>query len=320
MKTSTAGILLVAVLLVGGPAAADTYPSRSIDMIVPFPPGGPDDLVAQMVGPKLAERLGQKVAIDHRPGEDGITGSEFVAKAAPDGYTLLLATSAHVLHPGTYRSLPFDTEKAFAPVSLLVSAPYVLVVNPTIPVASVEELITFAKSHPGKLRYASGGNGGPTQLAFELFKIASGTDFAHTPYAGGKPALDAVVSGEAQAMFAPLVVALPLIRQGKLTGLAVSGRHRAASAPDLPTVADTLPGFAASSWYAVLAPAGTPGAVIKRLSSDFDAIVHSPDVEARFAEIGGEPVGGPPGILAAFIREEIPRWVRVAKEAGIHIE
>jgi len=312
--------LLLVALLMCGPACADTYPSRPIQLIVPFPAGGPADVVAHVVAPKLAERLGQSVVIDNRYGVDGIVGTEIVAKAAPDGYTLLLATSAHVLHPGTYRSLPFDTEKDFAPISLLVSAPYVLVVNPGIPVGSVEELIAYAKSHPGRLQYASGGNGGPTQLAFELFKIASGTDFVPVAYGGGAEALNSVVANQTQAMFAPLVVALPLIRAGKIVGLGVSSRNRAAAAPELPAIADTLPGFSATSWYAVLAPAATPSAIVTRLNRELDAIVRLPDVKAGFAEIGGEPVGGPAAILAAVIREEIPRWVRVAKEARVHIE
>jgi tripartite-type tricarboxylate transporter receptor subunit TctC len=273
-----------------------------------------------VVAPKLGARLGQSVVIEHRAGADGIVGSEFVAKSPPDGYTLLFATSAHVIHPGTYNSLPFATETAFAPISLLLTSQYVLVVNPTLPIESVEELIAYAKSHPGKLTYASGGLGGPTQLAFELFKITAGISIVHAPYEGGAAALLSVVTGEAQVMMAPILAAMPMVQDGRLRALAVSGRHPASVAAELPTIADTLPGFSAVSWSGILAPEGTPKPIITRLNTELDRIVHEPETEKRFAEIGGEAVGGPPATLTTLIHQEIPRWIRVAKEAGIHIE
>jgi tripartite-type tricarboxylate transporter receptor subunit TctC len=312
--------LLLAVVGLCSVAAADTYPDRPIDLIVPFPPGGPSAVVAEIVGQRLGDRLGQPVVIENRGGADGIVGTDLVAKAPPDGYILLLATSSHVIHPGTYNSLPFDTETAFAPVSLLLTTQYVLVVNPALPVESTEELIGYAKSHPGKLTYASGGLGGPTQMAFELFKITAGITATHTPYEGGAAALLAVVKGDAQAMMAPLITVLPMVQDGRLRALAVSGRHPSPATPELPTIAETLPGFSAVSWYGVLAPARTPTAVIGRLNAELDHIVHEPETEKRFAAIGGEAIGGPPSTLASLIREEIPRWRRVAKEAGIHIE
>ena len=296
------------------------FAGRAIRIVVPFPPGGPVVVVAHIVGPRLGERLGQNVIIDNVAGDDGITGSDLVAKSLPDGYTLLLASSTHTIHPGTYSKLPFDTEKAFAPISLLVASQYVLVVNPSLPVDSVEELIAYARSHPRKLRYASGGAGGPTQLAFVLFKITTGAEIIRAPYNGGAAALNAVASDEAQVMLAPIITALPLIRAGVLRGLAVSGAHHAPAAPELPTIAETLPGFTAVAWFGVVAPAGTPAAVIARLSAEFDRIVHEPDTAKQFAAIGGEPIGGSPATFAAFIRTEIPKWIRVAKEAGIRIE
>jgi tripartite-type tricarboxylate transporter receptor subunit TctC len=311
--------LLVA-LWICGSAAADSYPDRPIHLVVPFPPGGPADVVAQVVAPELGQRLGQSVVIDHRSGADGIVGSDYVATAPPDGYTLLLATTSHVIHPGTYNSVPFDTETAFAPVSLLLTAQYVLVVNPSLPVDSVEELIAYAKSHPGGLTYASGGLGGPTQLAFELFRLTAGISVAHIPYDGGAAALLAVVNGESQVMLGPILAAMPMVQDGRLHALAVSGRHSAPAAPDLPTIAATLPGFSAVAWFGVLAPAGTSAAVVTRLNKELDRIVHEPETEKRFAAIGGEAVGGPPSTLASLIHDEIPRWRRVAKEAGIHIE
>ncbi len=312
--------LLLLVLGVCGHAGLAAFPDRAIHIVVPFPPGGPVDVVAHIVGPKLGERLGQSVIIDNVAGDDGITGSDLVAKSPPDGYTLLLASSTHTIHPGTYGKLPFDTEKAFAPVSLLVASQLILVVNPSLPVNSVEELIAYAKSHSSKLRYASGGPGGPTQLAFELFKITTGVDLTHAPYDGGAAALDAIADDKAQVMLAPIITALPIIRDGRLRGLAVSGAHHAPAVPELPTIAETLPGFTAVAWFGVLAPAETPAPVITRLSAEFDHIVHEPDTAKQFAVIGGEPIGGSPASFAGFIRAEIPKWIRVAREAGIHIE
>jgi len=311
--------LVLAVLWLGG-ARADAYPDRPIHLIVPFPPGGPGSVVAEIVAPPLGERLGQKVVVENRSGADGIIGSDDVARAPPDGYTLLLATSSHVIHPATYSSLPFDTDKAFAAVSLLVTTQYVLVVNPSLPVESVEELIGYAKRYPGKLTYAAGGLGGPSQMAFELFKTTAGITAAPIAYEGGADALRAVVKGDAEMMMAPLISAVSLIQEGKLRALAVTGRHPAPAAPELPTIAETLPGYSAVSWYGVLAPAGTPAAVINRLNTELDRIVHEPEMQKRFASIGGEAIGGPPSTLASLIRGEIPRWRRVAKDAGIHIE
>ena len=309
--------LLLGICVSAGSAA---FPERAIRIVVPFPPGGPVDVVAHIVGPKLGERLGQSVTIDNVAGDDGIIGSDIVANSPPDGYTLLLASSTHTVHPGTYSKLPFDTEKAFAPISLLAASQLILVVNPSLPVDSVEELLAYAKSHPRMLRYASGGLGGPTQLAFVLFKITTGAEIIHAPYDGGAAALNAVANDEAQVMLAPLVAALPMVQDGRLRALAVSGAHRAAAAPELPTIAETFPGFTAVVWFGVLAPAGTPAAVITGLNAEFDHIVHDPDTEKQFAAIGGEPVGGSPASFAVFIHQEILRWIRVAREAGIRIE
>jgi tripartite-type tricarboxylate transporter receptor subunit TctC len=300
--------------------AGAAYPDRPIRIVVPFPPGGPVDVVAHIVGPKLGERLGQSVTIDNISGDDGIVGSDVVAKAAPDGYTLLLASSTHTIHAGTYGKLPFDTEKAFAPISLLAASQLILVVNPSLPVDSVEELIAYAKSHPRMLHYASGGAGGPTQLAFVLFKITTGAEIIHIPYDGGAAALEAVANDKAQVMLAPIITALPMVQDGRLRALAVSGAHHAPAAPELPTIAETLPGFTAVVWFGVLAPAGTPAPAITRLNAEFDRIVRDPDTAKQFAAIGGEPVGGSPASFASFIHQEILRWIRVAKEAGIRVE
>jgi tripartite-type tricarboxylate transporter receptor subunit TctC len=301
-------------------AVAASYPARSITLVVPFPAGGPAGVAADIVAPELGERLEQKVIIENRSGANGIIGSEFVAQAPPDGYTLLLTTNSHVIHPATYATLPFDTEKAFAPVSLLVASQYLLVVNPSLPIESVEELIAYGKNHPGGLTYASGGLGGPTQMAFELFRLTAGIKAQQIAYDGGAAALLAVANGEAQVLMAPILAAVPMVKDGRLRALAVSGRHPDPAVPELPTISETLPGFSALSWYGILAPAGTPAAVIARLNTELDRIVHEPQIEKRFADIGGEAIGGPPSTLASLIHDEIARWRRVAKEAGIHIE
>ena len=301
-------------------AVAASYPARSITLVVPFPAGGPAGVAADIVAPELGERLEQKVIIENRSGANGIIGSEFVAQAPPDGYTLLLTTNSHVIHPATYATLPFDTEKAFAPVSLLVASQYLLVVNPSLPIETVEELIAYGKDHPGGLTYASGGLGGPTQMAFELFRLTAGIKAQQIAYDGGAAALLAVANGEAQILMAPILAAVPMVQDGRLRALAVSGRHPDPAVPELPTISETLPGFSALSWYGILAPAGTPAAVIARLNTELDRIVHEPQIEKRFADIGGEAIGGPPSTLASLIHDEIARWRRVAKEAGIHIE
>ena len=303
-----------------GTAAIAAYPDRPIRLVVPFPAGGPADIVARAMAPRLAARLGEKVEIDYVTGEDGIVGAASVAKARPDGYTLLLATSDFTTHPGTYNQLPFDSEKAFAPVSLLLGGPFVLVVNPSLPVELVDELIGYAKEHPGRLRYAAAGSGGPTQLNFELFKIASGTDIVPAFFDGGKAAVEGVAAGKAEVMLAPLIAAVPLLRDHRLRGLAVSDLHGVFAAPDLPTIDAELPGFTAVIWFGVLAPAGTPKSVVERLSSELDVVVHQPDVVAQFAAIGGEPIGGSPAVFGDLIRAEIARWRRVAKEAGVRTD
>jgi tripartite-type tricarboxylate transporter receptor subunit TctC len=317
-----ASIRLGLLVLLGlcGNADAGSYPDKPIVIVVPFPPGGPAGIAANIIGPPLSARLEQKVVIENHSGADGIVGSEFVAAAPPDGYTLLLATSSHVIHPGTYNALPFNTETAFAPVSLLFAAEYILVVNAVLPIETVEELIGYAKRHPGGLTYASGGVGGPTQMAFELFKLTAGISASHIAFDGGAAALLAVVNGDVQVMLAPTLAALPMIKDGRLRALAVSGRNPNPAAPDLPTIAATLPGYSATNWFGILAPAGTPAAVITRLNTELDHIVHEPETEKRFAALGGEEIGGPPSMLASLIHDEIPRWRRVAREAAIHIE
>ena len=321
MRASIWLCLLLAILGAWGNTASAAYPDRAIRIVVPFPPGGPVDLMARIVAPKLGERLGQKVDIDHVAGDDGIIGSDLVAKAAPDGYTLLLASSTHAIHPGTYGKLPFDTEKAFAPISLLVAAPLILVSSPALPVDSVEELIAYARSHPGMLRYASGGPGGPTQLAFELFKITTGVDIMHVPFDGGAAALKAVARDKAQVMLAPIIAALPMIHDGWVRGLAVSGANRAPVAPELPTIAELgYPDFETSQWYGVLVPAGTPREIVLKLNAEINKALQSSLVTQRYAADNAVAEIGSPEQFAGFIATEQARWRDVVRKADIKIE
>ena len=311
------GVLLLAV---AARALAEDYPNRPIRVVVPNPAGGPTDVVARLIGPKLGERLGQTIVVDNRAGADGVIGSDLVAKAAPDGYTLLLSSSSHAMHPAVYANLPFDTEAAFAPITLLVRAPYMLLVHPGVPARSTAELIAYAKSRPGKLDYGSAGNGGGVHLSLELFKTVAGIDLVHIPYKGGGPVLMDLAGGQIQVSMVPVVAALPLVRDGRLRALAVTGRERVAVLPDLPTLAETLPGFDTTSWYGALAPAGTPATIVTRLNAELDRIVREPDVLQRIIEMGAEAAGGPPASFGALIHREIARWDAVAKQANVRLD
>jgi tripartite-type tricarboxylate transporter receptor subunit TctC len=311
--------LLLLLFALAAPASAAGYPDRPIHLIVPFPKSGPADVLAKMIAPQLEKSLGQPVVIEYRTGHDGIDGAAFVAKAPHDGYTLLLTPSSFAIHPGTYRHLPYDSEKAFAPVSLLAASPFVLVVTPSLPAYSVRELIGYARDHPGKLTYATGGAGGPTQLVFVLFAITAGIQATEIRHDGAEAALYSVANGEAQAMMAPILTAAPMVGNEAVRGLAATGKKRSPLLPDMPTIDSELPGFTAATWYAVLAPAGTPVAVVRRLNRELDRIVHLPETNNDLVAIGGEPVGGEPGLLADVLHADIARWIKVAREAGVSL-
>jgi len=313
------GTLLIALAL-AAPAMTDDYPTHPIRVIVPNPPGGPTDLVARLVGPKLAERLGQSVVVDDRAGADGVIGSDVVAKAPPDGYTLLLTSSSHAMHPAVYATMPFDTEAAFTPVALLVRMPFILVVNPALPARSVAALIETAHQHPGQLNYGSAGNGGGVHLTTELFKHVAGIDLVHVPYKGGAPLLADLVAGRVQVAIVPISTAMPLVRDGRLRALAVTSAARAAALPDLPSIAETLPGFDSSTWYGVLAPVGTPAPIVARLNAALAPILGEDEIVARVTAFGGEPAIGPPDAFGALIHAELARWAAVAKQADVHLD
>jgi tripartite-type tricarboxylate transporter receptor subunit TctC len=314
-----AGILLA--LLANAAGAAD-YPTRPIHLIVPFAPGGGNDTVARLVGQNLAKELGQPVVVENKPGAGGVVGAEAAARAAPDGYTLFLGgVGSHAINPNLHSHLSYDPIKDFAPISLIAQAPLILVVHPSVAAHSVQELVALAKSQPGKLNYASNGNGSSSHLAAVMFTSLTGTDMVHVPYKGLSPALQDLLTGQVQLMFSSVVAILPHVQAGQLRPLATTGAKRMALLPDLPTVAESgVPGYQASSWYGILAPASTPADVVKKLNAALVKVVAQPDVRKALAREGAEPVGDSPEAFGAFIREEKQRLGEVIRKARLPMQ
>jgi len=301
---------------------AQVYPGKPIRLIVPFAAGGGNDNVARLVGKRLADSLGQPVVIDNRPGAGGVVGAELAAKSAPDGCTLFLGgVGSHAINPNLHAKLPYDPIKDFAPVSLLAQAPLVLVVHPSVPVHDVAEFITYARAHPGRLNFASNGNGSSSQLAAVMFASMAGVDMVHVPYKGLAPALTDLLAGEVQLMFSSVVAILPHIKAGKLRAIAVTGAKRLASMPELPTIAESgLPGYEASSWYGILAPAGTPRDIVMKLNAELAKALEQPEVRNSLLAEGAEPAGGSPERFAAHIRAEMERLGKIIRDAKIRLE
>lgn len=286
-------------------------------MIVPYPPGGGTDTAARPIAQKMTESLGQAVIVDNRPGASEVIGTEAAARAASDGYTLLLTTNAFAINPSLQPKLPYDPARDFTPVSPLVTTPFMLVANPRLPVKSVVELVKLAKAQPGKLNFASLGNGTPHHLAMEWLKLLAGVDIVAVPYKGVGPGLAAVMAGEVELMFTGLTAGLVQVNGGKVRALAVSTARRAPAAPDVPTIAEAgYPEYEALAWYGILAPAGTPAPVISRLNAEFAKALNAPDIRERFAKIGVDPAPGSPADLLAMIRKETELWARVIKATG----
>ena len=299
-------------------SAADPYPGRPIRMVVPYSVGGATDITARIIGPRLAESMGQQVVVDNRPGGASIPGTDMVAKAAHDGYTLMIATIAFGANPALFEKLPFDAQKDFAPVSLIAVVPMVVAVHPSVAARSVRELIALAKAKPGNLNYGSAGNGSATHLAGELFKSMTATNIVHIPYKGGGPAVVAAVAGETSVMFAIISTALQHFKAGRLIPLGVSTARRNAALPDVPAIAEAgVPGYEVFEWQGVVVPAGTPNAVIDRLHKEIVKALANTDTRERIVGLGADVVGGTPLELGAHIRAEIAKWSKVAKESGI---
>ncbi len=303
-------------------AFAQGYPSKPVRMVVPFPPGGTTDILARAVGQKLSEAWGQQVVIDNRPGAGGNIGTDIVAKAPADGYTLLMGTvGTHAINASLYAKLPFDPIKDFAPVALVASVPNVLVVNATIPATSVKELIALAKSKPGQLNFASSGNGTSIHLSGELFKSMTGTSILHIPYKGSSPALTDLIGGQTNMMFDNLPSSMGHIKSGKLRALAVTSAKRSPALPDVPTIAEAgVAGYEASSWFGVLAPAGTPKEIVAKINADIVKALGVPEIKERLSSQGAEPVGNTPEQFAAYIGTELVKWAKVVKDSGAKIE
>jgi tripartite-type tricarboxylate transporter receptor subunit TctC len=319
MKIASMGALLAAMLAAGiSTAQAAGYPEKPLRFIVPTTQGGGADTLARHIGTRLSERIGQQVVVDNRPGANGITGVEAVAKAAPDGYTLLMTFTDHFVNPSLYKALPFNMSKDFAPVVFVGSLPFVLAVHPSVPANSVAELIALAKKSPGKLNFGSAGTGGSVHLAGELFKSMGGIDITHVPYKGTGAAMPDLVSGRIEMMFPSAITAKPFADTGRLKLLAVTSARRSPDVPQLPTVAESgIPGFEVGIWYGVLVPAGTPPEIVRRLNAEIRDIVGTEDFKAMMAKQGVTIAPGTPEQFSAFYESEMKKWARVVKDANI---
>jgi tripartite-type tricarboxylate transporter receptor subunit TctC len=313
------GVLLAATL--AAPAAAQQFPLKPVRIIVPFPAGGGVDIVARGLTPYLSERWKQQAIVDNRPGAGTIVGTDIAAKSPPDGYTLLLANTAHAINATLHKTLVFDPIKDFAPITLVATQPSVLVVHPSVPVKSVKELIALAKAKPGQLNYASSGNGTPPHLSAAMFSNMTGVQLIHVPYKGAAPALTDLLGGQVQLMFATIISVGPHLSSGRVRPIAVTSAKRSAALPDLPTIAEAgVPGYEATAWFMLLAPAKTPAALIERMSRDTAEIVKRADVKDRFAKEGAEALGTTPAEAAAYLKSEIARWGKVVIAAKIQPE
>jgi len=307
-------------LLSATEAAAQAFPLKPIRIVVPFTPGGPNDILARMIGQRYTAAWGQQTIVDNRPGGGTVIGTDIVAKAPPDGHTLLMVSTSHAANPSLMPKLPFDTLRDFVSVGQAVSSPNLLVAHPSIPVRTTADLLKLAKARPGQITFASGGSGAATHLAGELLKIMGGVDMTHIPYKGAGPATIDLISGQVTWMFGTILPTIPHVRAGKLRALAVSGKKRAEVLPDVPTVAEHVPGFEASSWYGVFATAGTPPDVIAKLNQEMARALNPPEVRQRLASEGTEVVAGNPEDFMTLFRAEVAKWARVIRQSGIRLE
>ncbi len=317
MRTITRFIAGLALNALAVAAFAQAYPNKTIRLIVPFAAGGPTDVMARTVAQKLTESWGQAVVIDNRGAGRGNIGADIVAKAAPDGYTLVMVIVSHAFNASLYSRLPYDPVKDFAPVTLAGAATIVLIAHPSVQAKTIKELIALGKSKPGKINWASPGTGTPHHLAGELFKTSTGIDMVHIPYKGAAPAVVDLLGGQVALAFVSLPAALPHIRAGKLTALGVSGPQRSATAPEVPTIAESgLPGYELENWYGVLAPAGTPRAIVNKLNGEIVKILQTPDVQQRLNSQGFEIRTSTPEQFAAYLKSESVKWGKIVKDSG----
>ncbi len=318
MITTTIRNLLsaFALTIICSSAAAQTWPAKAVRIVVGYPPGGPTDLLARIVAQKLTESWGQQVLVDNRPGASGMIGAEVTVRAAPDGYTLLMVPVTYAVTPSLFPKMAYDAVKDLAPVAQVAAAPFILVVHPTLPVKTVKDLIALARSRPGQINYASASAGGMPHLAGELFNTMTGVKMVHIPYKGAAPATTDLLAGQVSLMFNNMLSAMPQVKSGRLRAIAVTSIKRSAAAPELPTSAETVPGYEASGWYAALAPAATPRELIARLNNDMNRVMKMPDVTQRLASDGVEAVGTTPDQFGIYLRSEITKWGKVVQASG----
>jgi tripartite-type tricarboxylate transporter receptor subunit TctC len=314
-------IALCAAVSAGPPAqAADPYPQRPVRLIIPYPPGGAGDIVGRMLGNSLVTAFGQQVVNDNRGGGGQIIATQIAANAPPDGYTLFLASATHSINPALRKSLPYDTLKDFAPITLVAQSPLVFVAHPSLKVASIKELIALAKAQPGRINYASSGPGTGGHMSVELLKSLTGINLVHIPYKGAGPALVDVVAGQVQIICTSPLPAMPHVKTGRLRALAMTSLARSPAYPDVPTVAETVPGYQSTLWYALLAPAGTPQPIIRRVHADAVRALAAPQMREQLLALGATPVGNSPQELQNFVRDEIAMWTKLVKRANIRLD
>ena len=310
--------LVAATLMAAAAAGAQTYPTKPVRLVVPSSPGGGTDITARIIAPELSKLLGQQVIVENRAGAGTMIGGDIVAKAAPDGYTLLMGISTLAINPAIYRKVPYDALRDFAPISQAVTLPNVIVGHPSLPARNVKELVALARSRPGELNFSSAGVGTSPHLSIELFLVMTKTKMLHVPYKGSGPAATDLIAGQVQLMARNMLTAYPHIKSGRMRPYGVTSVKRAAGAPEIPTIAEAgVPGYEAVQWYGVLAPANTPRAIVPRLHTDIAKVLQQPNVRELLGKDGAEPVGSTPEQFAAFIKSETAKWAKVVKDAGI---
>ena len=321
LRVLLALFVLMAFALDAVAQTTQTYPQKNIRIVVPLAPGGSADIFSRIIGARLTEAWGQPVVVDNKPGGGGNIGSDFVAKSTPDGYTLLMGyIGPNAVNPSLFKQMPYDAARDFAPILLVAEAEGLLVVNPSVAVTTVPQLIALARANPGKLAYASGGIGTAGHLSGELFKSMAQVDMIHVPYKGNVPAITDLIGGQIELSFATMPTVIPHVRAGKLRGVAVIGATRAAAMPGLPTVAETLPGFAVNNWIGLFAPAGTPPEIVNKLNAEVMRIMQTPEAQKRMTNEGARFTKNTPEEFAQFVRDEAAKWARVLSEAGIKPE
>ncbi len=321
-KACARAIVIGGCLTIGSVMAQDlkAYPIKSVRMVVPFPPGGGTDILARMISQRLSEIWGQQVIVENRAGAATNIGTEFVARSAPDGHTMLMASVGHGANISLYKKLGYHPVKSFEMVTLVAVSPSLLVVTPALPIKSVKELVVLARKRPGDLNYGSFGRGTSPHLAAELFNILASVKMTHVPYKGSSPALTSVMSGETQVLFGTILASRPLVESGRLRALGVASKHRLSILPDLPTIGESLKDFESGSWYGIVVPSGTPVIIVEKINRDATSVLRQPEVKNRFTSEGAEIVASTPGDFKVYLQAEIDRWERVVRETGLQSE